>query len=119
MNLYCTNDSSMIDCQIYDYYDNAAEGKVFWQPFTPASNNFIQVIPPPDLCEIPALWTTFVQDGLPTTLTWDSLDKVAGDMSLRMNTQSGFQIREHYYPGNTANSEWNLSSVQDIVFSFK
>jgi len=118
-NSYCTNDSSIIDCQIYDYYDNAAEGKVFWQPFSPAANNLIQVIPPPDLCEIPAYWTTFVQDGLPTTLTWDTTDFIAGSESLRMNTESGFQIREHYYPSGSASAEWNLSTVHDIVFSFK
>jgi hypothetical protein len=36
-----------------------------------------------------------------------------------MITESGFQIREHYYPGGNETAEWNLSNTQDIVFSFK
>jgi parallel beta-helix repeat protein len=119
-NNYSLNDSAAIDCKIFDFYDSAACGIAYWQPYTLSANPLLQLAPPTDLCEsTSAFWMPFVQDGLPTTLSWDNTDFVAGTASLKCVTQSGFQVRLHYFPAGDSTAKWDLSKVDTLHISFK
>ncbi len=119
-NDYSTTDTSVIDCKVFDHFDSIPDGIVYWSPYTISAGTVFQYNPPWDLCE-PGLaqWGKFVQDGQPTTLSWDYTTFVSGVASLKCITSSGFQVRLHYYPANDSIASWNLTGVTDIFISFK
>ncbi len=119
-NDYSTTDTNVITCKIYDKFDSVKAGYVFWNPYTISAGTVFQYSPPADLCEPNiAAWGKFVQDGQPTTLSWDNTTFVAGTASLKCITSSGFRVQLHYYPSNDSIASWNLTGVTDILISFK
>jgi len=113
------DDASLIDCKIIDQNDNSTLGLVQYMPYVPSSLEF-EITPPPDLAEeVSSFWTVFVEDGLPTTMTWDAVDKQVGEASLKIATEGGFDVIPHYWPAGGKMANWELSEEDTLQFWLK
>gem|GEM_PF-289943 len=113
------DDVSHIDCKIIDQSDNGALGLVDYMPYVPLSLEF-ETTPPPDLAEqATSFWTVFVEDGLPTTMSWDTEDKQVGEASLHVATEGGFDVIPHYWPTGGKMANWALSESDTLQFWMK
>lgn len=103
------DDISLIDCKIIDQNDNNNLGLVDYSPYVPSTLE-LEITPPGDLAEeVNSFWTVFVEDGLPSTITWDNTDKQIGETSLHIVTQAGFDVIPHYWPAGGKMADWSLS----------
>ncbi|MBT3243521.1 MAG: T9SS type A sorting domain-containing protein [Bacteroidetes bacterium] len=116
-NSYGTNDETIIQCKIKEQGD--PPGSVIWQPFAPVTDPDEQTEPPEDLAEQDAEWISSSDDGALSVVSWDSEDKITGNESLKLSTESGALCHLIYTPGNLVQANWDLSNVSEIVFHVK
>jgi hypothetical protein len=73
------------------------------------------IIPSGDLAEGNAAnWSTFAADNAPTSISNDTSKVATGAMSLRFDTQSGFDTGVIHTPG--AGNVWDVSSFAQLTF---
>ena len=110
-----------LDGKIYDASDAIGPGFVHYTPYQSRPPLEIVYTAPSDLCEAPAIWDAyrFVEDGAPTTVSWDTNEKVAGDASVFLATESGWDVHLHYFPGDYHHALWKLDEEGSIRFWMK
>ena len=124
-NDFIWNDTSLIECKIYDKNDYSYYGEVIWQPFVSGIEPYYQHIPPEDMAEPDALWNVYPEAcwayGLwePTTVEWDYEDKMVGEASVHISTGNGWDLGAMYRPGNGSIVSWNLTEQDSLVVWFK
>ncbi len=120
INNYFPNDTSFIECKIFDNNDDPSVGNVVYEPFYPSGNLNFEILPPTDMAEPDSsYWTVFVEDGKPTSMGWDSVDKVTGDASLYINTGGGFDVVPHYWPSDNKIASWTMTENDTLTFWIK
>jgi hypothetical protein len=111
-------DTTYVECKIYDHNDAITSGIVEWLPctFSPESFSY-QYQAPDDLTEQPAVWDQFlfVEDHRPTTVNWDTNEKVAGNESVHVNSESGFNVTIHYTPPANILPKWLLGENDTLI----
>jgi parallel beta-helix repeat protein len=113
------DDTDLVDCKIFDQNDDPYLGLVDYQPFFPSAVEF-EMEPPGDLVEPnTSFWTIFVEDGMPTTMTWDTEDKQVGDASIHVVTESGYDVIPHYWPEGGKMADWTLTEEDTLQFWLK
>ncbi len=118
-NNYFPDNVSLIDCKIIDKNDDANLGLVDYTPYYPSAISF-EIVPPADLAEESnSFWTVFVEDGQPTTLSWDENDFKVGEASLYVNTEGGFDVIPHYWPTEGRMADWTLLESDSLSFWIK
>ncbi len=118
-NNYMPENISLIECKIIDHQDDATLGLVDYTPFFPSPISF-EIVAPSDLAEESnSYWTVFVEDGLPTTLSWDNNDYQVGEASLYINTEGGFDVIPHYWPSESRMADWTLMESDTLSFWIK
>ncbi|MDV7400429.1 hypothetical protein RZS08_53940, partial [Arthrospira platensis SPKY1] len=55
----------------------------------------------------------------PTSISWDVDEKVAGGASLFLDTESGWDVHLHYFPGDYHQALWQLDESGSIQFWMK
>jgi len=112
------DDEDLLDCKIYDKADKASSGVVDIDPFIPSATFSYQLNPPMDMTEPTYVWDAyyFVEDATPTTVTWDSTDKITGDASLFWDTDAGFDVIMHYFPEPGKIAAWDVNDTGAVEF---
>jgi len=114
-NSFSTDDSSYIRCKIFDHEDDPTKGTVMWSPFISGAPHQIESTLPLEFTEAgSSTWTTLASDGRSTTVSWDSTFKKVGAASLKVVTQSGFDVNIHRWPIGNKIARWNLSGKSSI-----
>jgi len=111
-------DSAYVSCKIFDHDDTATSGPVNWYPCTFIPDTFIyQYQAPDDLNEMPAVWDhfLFVEGHQPTTVTWDENEKVTGDQSVHIISESGYNVTIHYTPPDNIIPQWLLGETDTLI----
>lgn len=110
-----------LDCKIYDAADAIGPGFVQTLPINTISLLGVVSNAPSDLCEPPAVWDAyrFVEDGALTSISWDNSEKVAGDASVFLDTESGWDVHVYYFPGPNQQALWKLDESGSIQFWMK
>jgi hypothetical protein len=109
------------DCKIQDGNDVPPYGQVLYTPYETLSPLEGVTTAPADLCEPPAIWDAyrFVEDGALTSISWDTDEKVEGTASVFLDTESGWDVHLHYFPGEDQHAVWTLDEAGTISFSMK
>jgi parallel beta-helix repeat protein len=118
-NSFGTNDSALIEGKIFDRLDDPSRGTVSWKPFLAGPPPVFQLSPPADLAEPPSTWTVYASDGRSTTAAWDSTQKKSGSASLRVDTQSGFDVMAQFWPEGTKVAAWDLSGATHLIVWYR
>jgi hypothetical protein len=118
-NWYSVGDTVLIEAKIFDKEDNPNVGTVFWKPFHPGPTPVIHYRAPVDLAEPPAIWSVYASDGRSSALSWDSVDRKTGNASLKLVTQSGFDVTIHYWPETHAVASWDISGATSLTVWLK
>jgi parallel beta-helix repeat protein len=110
-----------LDCKIYDSNDDPARGTVSVEPYYSAPSLNLLDGPPADLAEQPAVWDGYLyaEDGAYTVVSWDENEKMAGEASVFLQTESGWDVHLHYYPGPYDHAIWGLEPTGSIRFWMK
>lgn len=108
-------------CKLFDRSDEPSSGQILFAPYQALPPMELVTAMPADLCEPPAVWDAycFVEDGAPTSITWDERDKVAGKASVFMETESVEDVHLHYFPGEYHQARWKIDPAGTIRFWMK
>ena len=121
-NMFLPSDTAMISAKIYDKHDNAAKGDVLWQPETPGPATVLQMQPPCDMAEPPAIWYGYPEVGspavvkIPDTVYFDSTEKKIGAASVKLVTSRGWDLALNYRPAGDSLSRWQLTDNDTLWF---
>lgn len=117
-NSFNTDDSSYIEGMIYDGRDNPTYGYVTWSPYVSGSHKENEPnIVLKDLTEpLNSRWTTFASDGRISRVTWDSVMMKEGVASLKLVTESGYDVNIHRWPAEQFIAQWNLNGASVLQF---
>ncbi|MCX6226351.1 MAG: right-handed parallel beta-helix repeat-containing protein [Bacteroidia bacterium] len=114
-NTYIPNIDSLIH--------NKISGDVTYQPYNREPEPKIMMIPPCDMAERPALWTTYCDPGIglfqPEVLAFDYTDKKVGASSVKLYTPMGQDVSLNYRPGGDSLALWNLTTSDTLTFWVK
>lgn len=118
-NSFTTSDTSYIDGKIFDHQDDSTKGAVNWVPFVAGPAQSFEMAPPNDMTEPgQSEWMALASDGMPTTVSWDSTTKMTGNASLKVVTESGFDVNIHRWPPDNKIAAWNLTNRTILNVSF-
>ncbi len=118
-NSFSTSDTSYIEGKIFDHQDDSTKGVVNWVPFVAGPAESFEIAPPNDMTEPGSSdWMALASDGMPTTVSWDSTTKMTGSASLKVVTQSGFDVNIHRWPPDNKIASWNLTGRTILNVSF-
>jgi parallel beta-helix repeat protein len=119
-NDFVINDEILIAQKIYDAMEFPFNGLVVWHPFVAGEPPVWQTNPPDDMAEPPAVWYAYPETcpgyGLwaPTTIGYDTEQKVVGDASVHISTGNGWDIAATYRPGPDSMARWMLTEMDSI-----
>lgn len=110
-----------LDNKIFDQADWPAAGTVTYNPSVPTATMEIVPTPQGDLCEEPFVWDVYrwVEDGAYTTVDWDENEKMAGERSVFLDTEGGWDVHLHCFPGENHHAIWQLDPQGSIRFWMK
>ena len=124
-NNYMVDDESMIECHIFDKSDDPAYGEVIWDPYLPGPPPVFMTDIPEDMAEPEALWYAYPEAcwgygmPVPTTVEWDSQEKVYGSSSVHVTTGNGWDIGVMFRPANGEYASWSLQEQDTLTFYLK
>lgn len=124
-NDFLVNDEVMIACNIYDKEDNPGVGEVLWQPYVPGFEPLFMTEIPVDMAEPEMVWYAYPEAcwgyGLsePTTVEWDTQEKVMGLASVHVSTGNGWDIGVLFRPDQGRYASWDLDESDTLSFSMK
>lgn len=102
---------------------NKIAGDVTYQPYNREPEPALTMIPPCDMAERPAVWTTYRDPGYglfqKEVLEFDYTDKKVGASSVKLFTPMGFDVALNYRPGGDSLAIWNLTASDTLAFWVK
>ncbi|MBL4655196.1 MAG: hypothetical protein JKY33_05180, partial [Bacteroidia bacterium] len=115
------DNTTLINCKIYDKTDESSSGEVLLNPFVAGTSPSFETDPPVDLTEQSAVWDTYyyMEVAAPTSISWDTNDKKEGNESLFLDTESGYDVTIHYFPQNDTIASWYLKQEDSLSFWMK
>jgi len=116
-NVFPLADTAFIRAKIYDFEDDPQVGLVTFVPFEVAGEGGVETIVPQELTEPAAgSWSVFASDGAPSQTGWDQAMKVSGAASLKVQTESGWDVNVHRWPDSALTTVWDLTEKTTLAF---
>ncbi len=116
-NIFPLADTALIRAKIYDADDDPQVGPVVFIPFDVAGEGGVETAIPEELTEPGAgVWSVFASDGAPSGASWDQGMKMSGAASLKVVTESGWDVNVHRWPASGLTTAWDLASKTTLSF---
>lgn len=121
-NTFFPGDSLLVEEKIYDESDLSTKGRVLWSPPDSLLPSPVQANPPCDMAEPGSLWYAYPETGYPPvvkfadTVSFDYIEKMVGDASVKLVTGRGWYLGLNYRPGTDSLSNWQLTDDDTLYF---
>jgi len=117
-NTFPVADTALIRAKIYDADDDPQVGPVVFVPFDVAGEGEVETAIPQELTDPDSgVWSVFASDGAPSAAGWDQGMKMSGAASLKVVTESGWDVNVHRWPASGLTTAWDLASKTTLSFS--